>query len=149
MVEEIRKYLFEIKLIDENNRINVDFLSEKPTEFAIVPVPINPILETYRDGSSKRQFQFQLLSCNSYGADVLQNISNSSFYEDLYNLIEYNSKHKIRPKIKGIQSIECLDNGGILDASPNTAKYAILMRITYIKFREGLFDETNKIQKNM
>lgn len=121
------------KIIDENYRINVDFLGENPTEFAIVPIPVDPILEKYVDGSSLRQYQFQLISCNDYGADVLQNMANSQFYEDLYDLIENNNKNEIWPDINGIESIECLNNGAILDATTNTARYSIQMKITYEK----------------
>lgn len=132
-IEKIRQYLIDIDIIDEDYRINVDFLGENPTEFAIVPIPVDPILEKHVDGSSLRQYQFQLISCNDYGADVLQNMSNSKFYEYLYDLIESNNKEGILPDINGIESIECLNNGAILDATTNTARYSIQMKITYEK----------------
>lgn len=108
-------------------------MGENPTEFAIVPIPVDPILEKHVDGSSLRQYQFQLISCNDYGADVLQNIANSQFYENLYDLIENNNKNGIWPDINGIEGIECLNNGAILDATTNTARYSIQMKITYEK----------------
>lgn len=133
MIEKIRQYLIENNIVDENCRINVDFLGEEPTEFSIVPIAVDPILKKYIDGSSLRQYQFQLISCNYYGADVMQNIANSTFYENLYNLIEENNDAGILPKIKGIESIECLNNGAILDVTTNTARYSIQMKITYEK----------------
>ena len=133
MIEKIRQYLIENKIVDENCRVNVDFLGEEPTEFSIVPIAVDPILKKYIDGSSLRQYQFQLISCNYYGADVMQNIANSTFYENLYNLIEGNNDAGILPKIKGIESIECLNNGAILDVTTNTARYSIQMKITYEK----------------
>lgn len=133
MIEKIRQYLIENKIVDENCRVNVDFLGEEPTEFSIVPIAVDPILNKYIDGSSLRQYQFQLISCNYYGADVMQNIANSTFYENLYNLIEENNDAGILPKIKGIESIECLNNGAILDVTTNTARYSIQMKITYEK----------------
>ena len=133
MIEKIRQYLIENNIVDENCRINVDFLGEEPTEFSIVPIAVDPILKKYIDGSSLRQYQFQLISCNYYGADVMQNIANSTFYENLYNLIEKNNDARILPKIKGIESIECLNNGAILDVTTNTARYSIQMKITYEK----------------
>lgn len=136
MIEKIRKYLIENNVIDENYRINVDFLGEEPTEFAIVPISIDPILERHVDGSTLRQYQFQLISCNSYGADVMQNIANSSFYERLYNLIEKNNHNKILPEIDGIESIECINNGAILNTTTNTARYSIQIKITYEKESE-------------
>lgn len=136
MIETIRQYFIDNNIIDEDSRINVDFLGEEPTEFALEPLPVEPILERYINGDSLRQFQFQLLSCNDYGADVMQNISNSTYYEKLYDLIEKNNKSKVLPDINGIVSIECLNNGAILDAGTNTARYSIQMRITYFKERK-------------
>ena len=133
MIEKIRQYFIDNNIIDENSRINVDFLGKEPTEFALEPMPINPILEKYINGASLRQFQFQLLSCNDYGADVMQNMANSCYYESLYDLIERNNQNKVLPDIKGIESIECLNSGGILDAGTNTARYSIQMRIIYYK----------------
>lgn len=133
MIEKMRKYLIENKIVDEECRVNVDFLSENPTEFAIIPIAVNPILKKYIDGSSLRQYQFQLISCSYYGADVLQNMANSKFYEELYDKIETFNDEGILPDIEGIESIECLNNGAILDATVNTARYSIQMRITYEK----------------
>ena len=133
MVEKIRKYLIENEIVDEECRVNVDFLGENPTEFAIIPIAVNPILKKYIDGSSLRQYQFQLISCSYYGADVLQNMANSKFYEELYDKIESFNDEGVLPDIKGIESIECLNNGAILDATVNAARYSIQMRITYEK----------------
>lgn len=133
MIEKIRKYLIENKIVDEECRVNVDFLGENPTEFAIIPIAVNPILKKYIDGSSLRQYQFQLISCSYYGADVLQNMANSKFYEELYDKIETFNDEGILPDIEGIESIECLNNGAILDATVNAARYSIQMRITYEK----------------
>lgn len=133
MIEKIRKYLIENEIVDEECRVNVDFLGENPTEFAIIPIAVNPILKKYIDGSSLRQYQFQLISCNYYGADVMQNMANSKFYEELYDRIESNNDDGILPDIKGIESIECLNNGAILDVTTNTARYSIQMKITYEK----------------
>lgn len=133
MIEKIRQYFIDNNIIPEDFRINVDFLGEQPTEFALEPIAVNPILENYVTGDSLRQFQFQLLSCNDYSADVLQNMANSTFYEELYATIEKNNEKGILPKIEGIESIECLNNGAILSAETQTARYSIQMRVTYYK----------------
>ncbi len=140
MIENIRQYFIDNNIIDEECRINVDFLGENPTEFAILPIPIDPKISEgqYIDGSGERQYQFQLLSCNDYGADVMQNMANSSYYEQLYNTIEKLNKKRILPKIEGIQSIECLNNGAILDVTTNTARYSIQMKITYLKIKNPM-----------
>lgn len=133
MVSEIRKYFFDLGVIDENSNINVDFLSNKPIEYVIEPVPVEPIIKPYKDGGSLRQFVFQFGSREFYGADVIQNMRNTKFYEDFSALIEDNNKKGVLPNINGIQSIECLNNGTINEDNTDNAKYVIQMRITYYK----------------
>lgn len=133
MISKIRQYFFDLGIIDENSNINVDFLSNEPIEYVIEPIPIEPILRQYADGSSLRQFVFQFGSREYFGADVIQNMRNTEFYEDFSELIEDNNKKGVLPKINGIQSIECLNNGTINEDNTDNAKYVIQMRITYYK----------------
>mgnify|MGYP001625757392 FL=1 len=133
MISKIRQYFFDLGIIDENSNINVDFLSNEPIEYVIEPIPIEPILRQYADGSSLRQFVFQFGSREYFGADVIQNMRNTEFYEDFSELIEDNNRKGVLPKINGIQSIECLNNGTINEDNTNNAKYVIQMRITYYK----------------
>lgn len=133
MVSEIRKYFFELGIIDENSNINVDFLSNEPIEYVIEPIPAEPIIKAYKDGGSLRQFVFQFGSREYFGADVIQNMANTEFYENFSALIEDNNKKGVLPNIKGIQSIECLNNGTINEDNTDNAKYVIQMRITYYR----------------
>ena len=133
MISKIRQYLFDLGIIDENSNINVDFLSNKPIEYVIEPIPMEPVIRQYADGSSLRQFVFQFGSREYFGADVIQNMRNTEFYEDFSELIEDNNKKGVLPKINGIQSIECLNNGTINEDNTDNAKYVIQMRITYYK----------------
>ena len=133
MISKIRQYFFDLGIIDENSNINIDFLSNKPIEYVIEPIPIEPILRQYADGSSLRQFVFQFGSREYFGADVIQNMRNTEFYEDFSELIEDNNRKGVLPKINGIQSIECLNNGTINEDNTDNAKYVIQMRITYYK----------------
>ena len=133
MISKIRQYFFDLGIVDENSNINVDFLSNEPIEYVIEPIPIEPILRQYADGSSLRQFVFQFGSREYFGADVIQNMKNTEFYEDFSELIEDNNKKGVLPKINGIQSIECLNNGTINEDNTDNAKYVIQMRITYYK----------------
>ena len=133
MISKIRQYFFELGIIDENSNINVDFLSNEPIQYVIEPIPVEPIIKPYKDGGSLRQFVFQFGSREYYGADVIQNMKNTEFYEDFSALIEDNNRKGVLPEIDGIQSIECLDNGTINEDNTNNAKYVIQMRITYYK----------------
>ena len=133
MISKIRQYFFDLGIIDENSNINVDFLSNKPIEYVIEPIPVEPIIKPYKDGGSLRQFVFQFGSREYFGADVVQNMANTEFYEDFSALIEDNNRKGVLPKIKGIQSIECLNNGTINEDNTDNAKYVIQMRITYYR----------------
>lgn len=133
MVDKIRTYFFELGIIDENSNINVDFLSNEPIQYVIEPIPVEPIIRPYSDGGSLRQFVFQFGSREYFGADVVQNMANTEFYEEFSALIEDNNKKGVLPNIDGIQSIECLSNGTINEDNTDNAKYVIQMRITYYK----------------
>ena len=133
MISKIRQYFFDLGIIDENSNINVDFLSNKPIEYVIEPIPVEPIIKPYKDGGSLRQFVFQFGSREYFGADVVQNMANTEFYENFSALIEDNNRKGVLPEIDGIQSIECLSNGTINEDNTSNAKYVIQMRITYYK----------------
>ena len=133
MVDKIRTYFFELGIIDENSNINVDFLSNEPIQYVIEPIPVEPIIRPYSDGGSLRQFVFQFGSREYFGADVVQNMANTEFYEEFSALIEDNNKKGVLPNIDGIQSIECLSNGTINEDNTDNAKYVIQMRVTYYK----------------
>lgn len=134
MVEKIREYFLEhVTLAKEFNNILADFLEDEATTYTIEPVPIEPTLTPYTDGSALRQFVFQFGSREYYDNSDKQNIENLDFYERFQEEIESNNRKKILPDIEGIQEIECLSNGTIQDVQNGTAKYVIQMRITYLK----------------
>ena len=84
--------------------------------YSIEETPCNPIIKKYIDGSSIRQFEFIFASRESYGPDVLNNISNSGFYEDFANWIE---EENIKGNLPDLNDKEC--------------RYQIQMRITYFQ----------------
>lgn len=133
MIDKLRNYFFELGIIDGNSNINVDFLSNEPIQYVIEPIPVEPIIRPYSDGGSLRQFVFQFGSREYFGADVVQNMANTEFYEDFSALIEDNNRKGVLPEIDGIQSIECLSNGTINEDNTDNAKYVIQMRIVYYK----------------
>ena len=134
MIKSIKQYFLDNIHLDENfENILVDFIDEDAVNYSIEPVPVEPVLRQYSDGSSLRQFVFQFGSREYYDNGVSQNISNLDFYEKFNNEIEEKNNAHILPNIEGIQSIECLNNGTIQDVQSGTAKYIIQMRITYLK----------------
>ena len=134
MVDKIRDYFLKnVSLAKEFDDILADFLGYEATSYSIEPIPVEPVLRQYRDGGSLNQFIFQFGSREFYDNSVAQNINNLGFYEKFQEEIETNNKNGVLPDIKGIQNIECLNNGTIQDVQNGTAKYVIQMRITYEK----------------
>lgn len=134
MIEKLKQYFLEhVTLAEEFKNILADFLGEDATDYTIEPVPIEPVLRQYADGSYLGQLTFQFSSREYYDDSNDQNIENLDFYEKFQAEIEYNNRNRILPDIDGIQSIECLSNGTIQDVQKGTAKYVIQMRITYLK----------------
>ena len=134
MIEEIRNYFLKnVSLVKEFDNILADFLGDDATSYTIEPIPVEPKIRPYRDGGSLNQYVFQFGSREFYDNSVAQNINNLGFYERFQEEIETNNKNGVLPDIKGIQSIECLNNGTIQNVQNGTAKYVIQMRITYEK----------------
>ena len=134
MVDELIKYFMQnVTLAETFTNILADFLEEDATTYSIEPVPVEPVLKSYTDGSSLNQYVFQFSSREFYDNSKVQNINNLGFYDEFKEQIEYNNKHKILPNIDGIQSIECLSYGTIQSEEDGKAKYAIQMRIIYLK----------------
>lgn len=137
MIEKIREYFLNpqnITLAEDFGNMLADFLGKDAVNYSIEPVPVEPKLTPYADGSYLGQYQFYLGSREYFDDSVLQNINNLNFYDEFKDKIESNNRKHILPDIKGIQSIECLSHGGIQAEEQNgTAKYVIQMRITYFK----------------
>lgn len=134
MIEKIKEYFLEnIQLAQEFENILVDFIGDEAITYTIEPVPVEPVIRPYTDGSSLRQYVFQFGSREYYDNGVAQNIENLDFYERFKDEIETKNRNGVLPDVEGIQSIECLTDGTIQDVQNGTAKYIIQMRITYLK----------------
>lgn len=121
-------------LLEGNRRINVDYLPNNPVEYSIDAIPSNTVVKKYTGGGAIKQFIFVFASKEYYGSDVLTNIENSGFYEDLSNWIETKSKRGELPQLsKGRESIsiEVLDSGYLFQVDEDMARYQMQLRLTY------------------
>jgi len=122
-------------------KVNVDYLEATGTVYSIEEVPADPIIKTYVNGDSIRQFQFLFASREPYGADVLQNISNSGFYFDFANWIEeQNNDDKLPLLGDGYESqeIKVLSPGYAFQVDVDKARYQIELRLKYYKKQGGI-----------
>lgn len=139
IIDSIRNFIRTCPHLQEFNgvvKINVDYLGENDTVYSIEEIPCEPIIKKYVNGDSKKQYQFIFASRESYGSEVLQNISNSNFYEDFSNWIESQTNNGIFPLLENDKEcikIECTSNGYAFMTDVDKARYQIQCRIIYIQ----------------
>lgn len=139
IIQGIRNYMRGLKCLDTFNnaiRVNVNYLEPSPDTYSIEEVPIEPILKRYVNGDSIRQYAFIFTSREPYGADVIQNIDNSGFYEKLADEIESNNDNEIFPILEnGLEPLEIkvTSTGYAFAVTQSTAEYQIQLRLKYLK----------------
>ena len=136
IIKSLRDYFLTCPLMG-NSAINVDYLPEGPTvEYSIDTTPATEIVKQYVDGTSIRQYLFVIRSVQGYGPDVLQNLSNSGFYENLAAWLEEQTKAGNFPDLpegKDPQKIEAQSTGYLFTAEPDSGKYQIQCRLQYFQ----------------
>ena len=137
IIESIRNYIGSLDcMATYNNAINANFLDGEVDSFSIEEVPANPIVKKYLDGSTLRQFQFAFCSREPYGSEILQNIDNSSFYEDFSNEIEEKNNRNILPigdsNIEPIE-LKVTSSAYVVATEEDTALYQINLNFKYLK----------------
>ena len=139
IIEAIRDYISKLdcmKIFD--NAINVNYLDSETDNFSIEEIPCNPIIKKYVDGSTIRQFQFAFCSREPYGSEIIQQIENSSFYEDFSSEIENKNNQGILPiGVNGIEpiEIEITSSAYVVATEEDTAMYQINLNLKYFKER--------------
>lgn len=139
IIQGIRNYMRGLKCLDTFNnaiRVNVNYLEPSPDTYSIEEIPIEPILKKYVNGDSIRQYAFIFTSREPYGADVIQNIDNSGFYEKLADEIESNNDNAIFPILEdGLEPLEIkvTSTGYAFAVTEDTAQFQIQLRLKYLK----------------
>lgn len=137
LIESIRNYISNLDCMATfDNAINANYLAGEVDNFSIEEVPCNPVLKKYLDGSTLRQFQFVFCSREPYSAEILQNIDNSSFYEDFSNEIENKNSINILPiGADNIEPVELkvISSAYVVSTDEDTALYQINLKFKYLK----------------
>lgn len=142
IIDSLRKYIRTCPDLDTYNnaiRVNVNYLDSKTDTYSIEEVPITPILKTYVNGDTVRQYAFIFASREPYGSDVLQNIDNSGFYEKFADWIETQNDNSNLPAMdNGLEalSIEVTSTGYAFAVTEDTARYQIQLSLKYLKRKE-------------
>lgn len=137
IIDGLTRYFIQCPLLLDG-AFRIDYLGEQPVEYVIEIMTCDPIVESYIDGSSVRQYLFAFGSRESYSQDRAKNIENSGFYERFQAWVEKNNKDEILPELpegKEAEGIEIVSSGILLSEDKKTARYQIQLRLTY--FQEG------------
>lgn len=139
IVESIRNFIKKCPYLEEFEgaiRIGVDYLDKETTNYSIEKVPCNPIIKKYVDGSCKKQELFIFTSRESYGPDIINNLNNINFYENLVSWLEEKNRNGDLPILDGkreVEKIEILTNGYAFQTDIDKARYQIQLRLIYIE----------------
>ena len=136
IIESVREYIQNLSCLSTfNNAINVNYLADEDDSFSLEEVPCNPVVKKYIDGSSLRQYQFIFTSKEPYSEEILQNIDNSSFYEDFANEIEEKNNKGDLPVLDNLEarSIEVTSSPYCVRATEDKAIYQINLNLKYYK----------------
>ena len=134
---KLREYMFTILdtlLTDNRYQVNANFLDNEIINYSLDRVPIEqPISENWIIPTKKYREVYEFRSRNSYGQDVMTNLTNIGFFEEFEDKIYSNNKKGVLPTIEGIESIECLNAGALNIANTQDAEFSILIQINYIR----------------
>ncbi|SFJ26211.1 hypothetical protein SAMN02910355_1852 [Terrisporobacter glycolicus] len=139
IIKALRDYIRTCPHLDTFNnaiKVNVNYLEPETDTYSIEEVPIEPILKTYVNGDSIRQYAFIFTSREPYGVDVLQNIDNSGFYEKFADWIENQNNNEIFPlltnRLEPLE-IKVTSTGYAFTVTEDTAQFQIQLRLKYFK----------------
>lgn len=142
IIKGLRDYFNACPLM-QGCKLNVDYLPENTkkagVQFSISPTPGEPDMRRYMSRSSMRQFPFILRTVNDWGTDVLQNLGNSGFCEDLAEwMLEQSGNHNLPLLPEGMQAtrLVVVTSGYLFVTTPAAGKYQIQCRLEY--FRKGV-----------
>ena len=117
--------------------MHVDWLPESARYYSIESVPCEPVLKQYMDGSSRRQFQFNLASSMYFGPDVDSQSENMEWFESFDSWIQTQTLFRRLPDLgdgRKCQSIEILSSAYPVAVDGNgLARYQLQMGITYLQ----------------
>ncbi len=135
IIEGLTDFFLQCPLLQEGV-FRVDALGSDPVEYALTAEVTSPVLKTYVDGSSIRQYQFNFNSRESYSMDRVLAIQNESFYEELCDWVEGQSRAGNLPEMpEGCEALELavLAPGYMLDADMVGARYQVQLQLKYFK----------------
>lgn len=134
-IQKINDYVTDLikELNNDYLQVNADWLGIEANNYSVDKVPVDSNMEKWIIPCFVKRDVYTLRTRENYSSDVINNLQNIGFFEKLEKKINSNNNEGIRPKISGIESIECLTAGALnsVDPSCKTAEFSIQIQITY------------------
>lgn len=135
IIQGIADYLMTCPFL-KDGVFRCDALGGGAVEYAVETGIFTPVLRTYVNGDSERQYQFNFTSREFYSIDRLQNIENTEFYENFADWIESSNRNQKFPEMPDgcyPREINVLSPGYIYDTTMKNARYQIQLQLIYYK----------------
>lgn len=136
IIESIREYFLDCPFLEDNVRLNIDFLGDKAIEYGIYSEPSITTIKKYVDGDELKGFNFTFSTRTIISGDLATQIENSAFFDRLIDWVLVQNKNKNFPKLSGKRypiKIQVNNNGYIATAESDTAVYQIQMTLKYME----------------
>ena len=136
IIESIRDYFLNCPYLEDEARLNIDFLGDDPIEYGIYSEPSNQLIKRYVDGDELKQFNFIFTTRTAMSGDLVTQLENSAFFDKLIDWVYQQNKNKNYPKIEGNRhpiKLEILSNGYVSSSNVDTAVYQIQMSLRYME----------------
>ena len=133
MQDSIKNFMENCPLLSEID-ININYLGENVGSAAVENTAIDPVVKTYTDGATMRQYLFTLALRQDLGQDVAINHAAISRLEQIGRWIEQQNTLGILPALPNGQqpiSLEIVQTGWPEDKSVSNAKYQLQCRLVY------------------
>lgn len=98
IISAIRTYLKTYTGLKTGAPVWVDYLGPIPTEYAVIPLAGEKIIEKYLNGGSLREYPFAFQSMEST-ADDLERLETQGFYESFSDWLETQTEAETLPSL--------------------------------------------------
>lgn len=134
IISALKTYIATYSGLETGAPLLIDLLGKNPTEYALVPLPGQRVVETFVNDGVLCEYPFAIQSMESTADDGTRQAINE-FYEALAEWLEAQNKAGILPTLaagKTAEKIEALGWGYLLDPGESgTGIYQIQCKLTY------------------
>ena len=136
-LESMREWLRTCPLLSNELRFRADFIAENPTEYSILETPStiryteNVLGEMVLADIQNLNYTF--MCRDRYGSDVVQNIENAGFYQDIVRWIQDQTIARNFPKISAgeVIAVNPTLTPFYSEINPTSAIYQIQIQVQY------------------